>query len=616
MIRSTALLRVLALAGLAASASGAPPGSVLPDAGSWMRVDTAHFTLYSDSSVSRTKEIALDLERFRAVLLLLKPSQTENAPVPTTLFVFKSDGAMDPYKPRYQGKPRNGAGFFQPGSDGNYIALTAAWNSDPRPLIYHEYFHYFMRSNFPPQPLWYEEGAAEFYSTFRSTGKDAEIGLPVERHIRTLRDVPLLPLRALFAVSHQSPEYNESQMQGVFYAESWALVHYFLRAEPSRAPEFGRFLVLLNQGKSPDDAFHEAFHAEPEAVLVDLRRYVQGSRYNYRRILFDEIRVASEVRVSPIPAAEALAELGDLLAHESEDMLPAAEAHLSEAIALNPKRADALAGMAFVRLRQKRDDDAADYFRRAVDAGSNDFRTSFRYGELRLRSLSGKSFSAGHIDADSQAALTEARAAFRRSIALNSGFPEAHAALGRSYLLESGAGAAEGIPDLEAAVRALPTRTDLALDLASLYARAGDVAKSEALMTKTLGPDAAKKLSSGPGLGKFEETVARINLLLDQHKDEEAIALLEALAAKAPSGFREDLESQLRFLKQNSARNRSRREYNEAVELWKKSDLPGALTLFRKVADTADDAELAKSAREQADRIAKSLLKPTPKRRG
>ena len=592
----------------------------MPDAESWNRFDTAHFTLFADATAKRTREIALDLERFRSVLLLLKPSKVENAPVPTTLFVFKSDSAMDPYKPLYQGKPRNGAGFFQPGSDGNYIALSATWNSDPRSLIYHEYFHYFMRSNFPPQPLWYEEGAAEFYSTFRATSREAEIGLPVERHVRTLRDVPFIPLRKLFAVVHDSPEYNESQMQGVFYAESWALVHYCLRAEPSHSAALGRFLVMLNEGRPTDEAFREAFHMEPEALLADLHRYIQGSRMNYSRLQFDEMKVPEEVRVSPLPPAQTLVELGDLLAHEGDELLPAAEAHFAEALERNREMPDALAGMGFVRLRQKREDEAEDYYRRAVQAGSSDFRTSFRYGELRLRSLSGKSYTPGKLDASVESAVKDARAAFRRSIALNASFPEARAALGRTYLLEPGTAAAEGIPDLEAAVAALPTRTDLAFELASLYARVGDVTKSEALTAKVLGPEAAKQRASRSSASNFEETIARINLLLEQHKDDEAVALLEDLAAKSSPEIREalDLDSQLKALKHGAARNKIRKDYNEGIERWKKNDLDGALVLFRKVAENLENPELANSAREQVAAIEKTLAlkkRTTPRSR-
>src|SRR5436853_5306544 len=188
---------------------------------SWVRVRTANFTLYGSGGESKAKEIGQDLENLRAVLVSVRKSAVANSPVPTSVFVFPSDAALEPYKPRFQGKPRNLSAFFRGTSDGNYIALSARWNSDPRRIVYHEYIHYFLRSNFPPQPAWYEEGLAEFYSTFRIEGDEVQVGLPVEAHIRTLRESPPIPLERLLAIGRNSPEYNEWQRQGIFYAESW-----------------------------------------------------------------------------------------------------------------------------------------------------------------------------------------------------------------------------------------------------------------------------------------------------------------------------------------------------------------------------------------------------------
>jgi hypothetical protein len=108
----------------------------------------------------------------------------------------------------------------------------------------------FMHANFPPQPLWFEEGTAEFYGSFRATDREARIGLPVEDHIARLRESKMIPLERLFAVDSDSPEYSADERRGVFYAESWALVHYLLRGNPSRTPQLGRFLVLLKASRA------------------------------------------------------------------------------------------------------------------------------------------------------------------------------------------------------------------------------------------------------------------------------------------------------------------------------------------------------------------------------
>jgi tetratricopeptide (TPR) repeat protein len=383
---------------------------------------------------------------------------------------------MNPYKPRLDGKPRNVSGFFRATREGNYIALAAAWNKDPRKVIYHEYFHYFMHSNFAPQPTWYDEGAAEFYSTFRSSSNEAEIGHPVEEHLRTLRDSRMLPLSELFTVGKDSPEYNDVLKQGIFYAESWALVHYLLRADSKRSAEFGRFLVRLQQGEPADEAFRREFGTEPDTLQRELYNYVRQARFQYARIRFSELDVPTTVSVSPLRPEDAIVQLGDLLAHGDQDELADAEAHFESVLAKSPAHPGALAGRGFCRLRARRFDEAAEDLGKALDAGSTDFRVAYRLGEVRLRRV-------GYVASGPTPAreLEEARVAFRRSLELNPGFSEARAALGKTFLRDDASRAREGVPFLEAAVRELPGRADLVRELASLYERAGDTERGEEL---------------------------------------------------------------------------------------------------------------------------------------
>jgi tetratricopeptide (TPR) repeat protein len=479
-------LRALFLFGASLVLAAPAPAVKVPRvADDWIRLESAHFVAFSGASESKTREILLDLERFRAVLMRLKPSSPENAPVPTTLYVFPSDSALTPYKPRLEGKPRNAAAFFRATREGNAIVLAASWNTDPRHVVYHEYVHYFMHSNFPPQPTWYDEGFAEFYSTFRSSGNEAEIGLPIERHLRTLREVAMMPLSELFAVRKDSPSYNDSFRQGIFYAESWALVHYMLRTEPKLAEEFGRFLVRLQKGEPAEDAFVGELHVQPDVALRDLYTYVHQARFQYARIRFTELAVPTETTLARLKPEDALAALGDLLAHGGEDELAEAEAHFDAALARAGAHPAALAGMAYCRMRRGKYEEATRFLDRALSAGSTDFRVPYRQGEIRLRTLP--------RGATRAAALEEARAAFRRALDANPAFSEARAALGRTYLSDEPARAREGIPVLEAAVRELPARPDLALDLAALYERAGDPERAEELRHQALGPEGGRR---------------------------------------------------------------------------------------------------------------------------
>ncbi len=595
--------RRLGLAWLVAASLTARPGAgaALPDRkDAWNRVDTAHFTLFADAATARAREIGLELEKLRAVLATFLPSASQNAPVPTQVFVFKSDAALDPYKPLYKGKPTGATGFFQGTPEGNFIALTASWNADPRPVVFHEFLHYFLHSNFPPQPLWYDEGLADFYSTFRATSRQAKIGLPVEHHIWRLRGEAMLPLATLFAVSRESPEYNEQSRQGIFYAESWALVHYLMRGSPRRATQLPRFLTLLQEGKPQDEAFREAFGVDYAGLQGELSRYVQQASFPYRRVAYEELKLPSETKTAPISYGEALCHLGDLLVHGSPDHLADARAHFEAALALEPGNPDALGGLGLIRLREDRTAEARDLLGRALAAGSTDFRVPFHLGQLAMRSLSGKPFSPGHLEPALRAQVDLARGAFRKAVEENPDFAQGRAELGRTFLFETGPDVSEGISELEAAVARLPGRRDLLLDLASLYDQGGNRARHEELLRKALGPEAEALLERRRKQEDLEASLARVHALLADSQDDAAIDLIERMAAAIDPDSPARLPEELQTLRRQSARNRAIHRYNDAVARYGRRELAAALSGFEAVAATAEDPELAGTAREQA----------------
>ena len=91
------------------------PGSDLPPAGDvWLRVETAHFTLYGNASESKIRNVGLDLERLRAVLLRMGGKLSAHSPVPTAVYVFQSDASLLAYKPRVDGRPRSLSAYFLP----------------------------------------------------------------------------------------------------------------------------------------------------------------------------------------------------------------------------------------------------------------------------------------------------------------------------------------------------------------------------------------------------------------------------------------------------------------------------------------------------------------------
>src|SRR6185369_474229 len=223
----------------------------------WVSVRTKNFLLIGNAGEKDIRKVGLKLEQFREVFTRLFPKMRFNTPVPTTVVVFKSDSSYAPFKPG-----PNIAGYFQPGPDVNYITLTTEvrGQQDPFSVIFHEYTHLLVENTFKEIPLWFNEGLAEYYSTFSITDdQKITLGAPIGNHVFLLRESKMLPLRTLLEVDHKSPYYNEKNKQGIFYAQSWALMHYLIIGKEGKVEQLSKFIELVGAQMPLDQAFQQAF---------------------------------------------------------------------------------------------------------------------------------------------------------------------------------------------------------------------------------------------------------------------------------------------------------------------------------------------------------------------
>ena len=73
-----------------------------------------------------------------------------------------------------------------------------------------------------------------------------------------LKNTTLMPLRELKAVDHTSGVYNEGDRRGVFYAESWALMHYLMLGNPIRTTQLRDYLLRVKNRVAPEQAMRVA----------------------------------------------------------------------------------------------------------------------------------------------------------------------------------------------------------------------------------------------------------------------------------------------------------------------------------------------------------------------
>ena len=447
----------------------------------WVSVRTKNFFLVGNTSEGDVRQVATKFEQFKDVVSRLFPKIKTNSDLPVTIIVFKSDSSYRPFKPLYQGKPTSIAGYFQQGQDVNYITLTSEHReTSPYAAIFHEYIHLLIRNDTRHTPLWCQEGLAEYYSTFEVTEGDKKVwlGKVIPGHVYLLRENKLLPLSVLFSVEHESPHYNEREKQGIFYAQSWALVHYFVIGNNlKRTPQFIRYLNLVASGLATEESFRQAFQVDYSTLEKELNAYIRQDRYMAQPLRFDEkLQFDSGMQVASVREAEALSYLGDLLFHTQR--LEEAETYLKQALVLDPNLVPAHASFGALCFRQKRWAEARQHLERAAAGDSRNFMAHFSYAQLLSRSEENKDLLSSSFSAEIAQTL---RAELKKTIELAPGFPDSYRLLAYVNVV-TGEDLDGTILLLKRAQSVSPGREELAFDLGQLYLRKEDFAMARKIL--------------------------------------------------------------------------------------------------------------------------------------
>jgi hypothetical protein len=286
-----------------------------PAVAEWRRIDSPNFVVVGDVSAGELREIARRFESFREVLARVLTEKFIASPVPTVVVVFPSDRAFTPFKPKYNGKAIELTGLFLPRRDVNYIAMVRDWDEASMRVVFHEYSHLVTSNMAGTIPVWLNEGLAEFYSTFQVVGdREALIGRPVPGHLEQMNQRELLSLEELLNVNPDSPLYNEGDRRSVFYAQSWALTHLLLVAQPSRRDKLAAYLASVNTGIPPMEAWQRAFAADP--IDRQLQKYIQRRVFSAFRFRFTDKTSSFDGSAVPLAPADAEAFLAHFLVQQ------------------------------------------------------------------------------------------------------------------------------------------------------------------------------------------------------------------------------------------------------------------------------------------------------------
>jgi tetratricopeptide (TPR) repeat protein len=425
----------------------------------WLSIRSKNVLLVGNAKEADIRKVGRYFEEFRSTLGTLFPKVAQSPSTPTTILVFKDDNSMKPFK------PGAGSAFFHGGEDINFILATPALTSMNNAL--HDYTHSILQDVAESVPVWAAEGLAECLSTFIAGNKQNEyiLGQVSDAHIATIAKTPLLSLKILFSQDRGSPHYNETSRQNIMYAQSWALMHYFLLGpNGKRRPQLAEFLTLLSSATPLDDAFTEAFETDYSTLDDEFREYIRHPWPNQRIVSNGDLQV--DVKAIPtrtLTESEAEFYLGDLLLHTNR--LPDAEAHLKTSLAKDPNQSASLAAMGMLRLRQKNETEARSLLQKAIEVDPTNFLISYYYASLLQ-----------NVD------RTTMRAQLNKSIEAAPRFAPAYGLLA-SANLAAGENLTETEVLLKKALQIAPGREQFRFMLAQTYLKLNRTADGMAMLT-------------------------------------------------------------------------------------------------------------------------------------
>jgi tetratricopeptide (TPR) repeat protein len=385
-----------------------------PAAGSegprWLKIQSPNFELFTTAGERNGREVARHFEQVRAFFREAMGLGLKSGP-PVRIVLFRSDKEFAPYAPN-----DFAMAFYLGAEDRDYIVMKSG-SSEYFPVAVHEYIHLLVKHSGIAAPVWFNEGLAELYSNLKPLAGKIEVGDIIMPHFILLQQSKWIDLATLLAVQPDSPLYNEKTHAGLFYAESWALVHMLYLGADYR-PKSTVLIEGIKSGASMADTFQKAYGKTVEQVQKDLAVYMRGTRFNaslFNAKLAKEVDAPEAGDSSPLEAGLVLAEI---LANTREKAAEARELY-SRLGRENPKDWQAEQGLARLSLREGKRPEALTHYARAAELGSTNARMYLDYGRL-LRAV------------DQRA---EAVAALKRATEIDPDDREARLELGYAYVL-------------------------------------------------------------------------------------------------------------------------------------------------------------------------------------
>jgi Tfp pilus assembly protein PilF len=389
----------------------------------WVEVRSPNFTVISNAGEREARKVADQFEQIREVFQNAFPKLRVDLGKPVIIFAVKNEDSLKSLLPAFwevKGH-MHPAGLYQPAEEKHFVVVRMNIEGpNPYEVVYHEYTHALMNINFRDLPLWLNEGIAEFFGNSTIHDNYVEIGKIAPYHLQILQEHKLIPIPTLLQADHSSPYYNENNRASLFYAESWAIVHYLeMDPEARKRNLLHDFLVAYDASGSYVEAAQKTFG--------DLNKFAQKMEAYSRQNAFYVGNVKTSIHGGTksyssrvLPPAEVDAQRGEFYVYTRRPQ--EAKSALDAAVQADPNLSLAHEGLGILAYYEKDPDTAETEFARAVQLNSASFLAYFFSARAKLREGGMNNENGPKVVAD-----------LEKAISLNPQFAPAYATLATFY---------------------------------------------------------------------------------------------------------------------------------------------------------------------------------------
>jgi hypothetical protein len=354
----------------------------------WVEVRSAHFTVCSNSGESEARRIANQMEEIRAVFLTTLPELRVDPGKPIIVIAVRNEDSLRLLLTDYWAtKDRmHPTGIFLPALDRNFAVLRTdlgGSKENPYHSLYFEYTQNVLRLNYPVLPTWLSVGLSEYYGNTLVEFGEIGVGHASRAQLEYLKKTLLIPLPDLLTADSRSPLLNLQDRATLFYAESWALVHYLLNDPDARKAQwFFKYLKAFDETNDSQEAAKQVFGDLKHMQLV-LETYSRDTSFKYQRFKPQAPISDKSYPVRDMTLAEALTTQGDFLAHLNHPIQ--AREMFKQALEQKPDAAAPHIGLGYIEYLQHNNDAALTEFDNAISLDQQDFRPYHFRALLMLR---------------------------------------------------------------------------------------------------------------------------------------------------------------------------------------------------------------------------------------